>query len=167
MLHAHSLQSCSTLWTIAYQAPLSLGFFRQQYWSGLPCPPPGNLPDPGIEPQSHVSFIGRLVLYHCHHLGSPKFLNLIQINKSILLNKSKGSIKCKIKQKRLTDKLFLSRCENLLLPIWKERAYQLVFSDFSYILMLPLLSKTVLLIRMRFYLWRSSLGHPVKSGSLI
>ena len=38
------------LWIIACQAPLSMGFFRQEYWSGLPCPPPGDLPDPGIEP---------------------------------------------------------------------------------------------------------------------
>ena len=34
------------------QAPLSMGFSRQEYWSGLPCPPPGDLPDPGIEPRS-------------------------------------------------------------------------------------------------------------------
>ena len=34
------------------QAPLSMGFFRQEYWSGLPCPPPGDLPDPGIKPTS-------------------------------------------------------------------------------------------------------------------
>ena len=37
---------------IARQAPLSLGFSRQQYWSGLPCPSPGDLPNPGIEPRS-------------------------------------------------------------------------------------------------------------------
>ena len=37
----------ATLWTVAHQAPLSMGFFRQEYWSGLPCPPPGDLPDPG------------------------------------------------------------------------------------------------------------------------
>ena len=42
----------ATLWTVALQAPLSMGFFRQEYWSGLPCPPPGDLPDPGIEPAS-------------------------------------------------------------------------------------------------------------------
>ena len=41
-----------TPWTIAHQAPLSMGFFRQEYWSGLPCPPPGDLPDLGIEPES-------------------------------------------------------------------------------------------------------------------
>ena len=44
-----------TLWTVAHQAPLSMGFLRQEYWSGLPFPSPGDLPDPGIEPTSHVS----------------------------------------------------------------------------------------------------------------
>ena len=38
-----------TPWTVAYQAPLSMGFSRQEYWRGLPCPPPGHLPNPGIE----------------------------------------------------------------------------------------------------------------------
>ena len=38
------------LCTVTLQAPLSIGFSRQGYWSGLPCPPPGGLPDPGIEP---------------------------------------------------------------------------------------------------------------------
>ena len=40
----------ATPWTVARQAPLSMGFSRQEYWSGLPCPPPGDLPDLGIEP---------------------------------------------------------------------------------------------------------------------
>ena len=39
-------------WTAAYQAPLSMGFSRQEYWSGLPFPSPGDLPDPRIEPGS-------------------------------------------------------------------------------------------------------------------
>ena len=39
-------------WTVAHQAPLSMGFSRQEYWSGLPCPPPGDLPDPGTDPVS-------------------------------------------------------------------------------------------------------------------
>ena len=42
-------------WTVAHQAPLSMGFPRQKYWSGLPSPPPGDLPDPGIKPASSVS----------------------------------------------------------------------------------------------------------------
>ena len=41
-----------TPWTVACQAPLSVGFSRQEYCSGLPCPPPGDLPKPGIEPRS-------------------------------------------------------------------------------------------------------------------
>ena len=42
----------ATLWTVALQAPLSMGFSRQEYWSGLPFPSPGDLPDPEIEPRS-------------------------------------------------------------------------------------------------------------------
>ena len=41
-----------TPWTAAHQAPLSMGFSRQEYWSGVPFPSPGDLPDPGIEPRS-------------------------------------------------------------------------------------------------------------------
>ena len=51
-------QSCPTLvttWTVARQAPLSMGFFRQEYLSGLSVPPPGGLADPGIEPTSPAS----------------------------------------------------------------------------------------------------------------
>ena len=54
---AQSLQcDClfATLWTVD---PLSVGFSRQEYWSGLPCPPPRGLSDPGIEPASHVSTV--------------------------------------------------------------------------------------------------------------
>ena len=43
------------LWTVACQAPLSMGFSRQEYWSGLPGPPLGNLPNPGIKPSSLMS----------------------------------------------------------------------------------------------------------------
>ena len=42
----------ATLWTVALQAPLSMEFSRQEYWSGLPCPPPRGLPNPGVEPRS-------------------------------------------------------------------------------------------------------------------
>ena len=44
-----------TLWTVARQVPLSMGFSRQEHWSGLPCLSPGDLPDPGIAPMSPVS----------------------------------------------------------------------------------------------------------------
>ena len=45
----------ATPWTVACQAPLSMGFSRQEYWNGLPCPPPGDLPNPGIKPVSPTS----------------------------------------------------------------------------------------------------------------
>ena len=46
---------CVTLWTVACQAPLSMGFSRQEYWSGLPCHTSGDLPNPGIKPMSLMS----------------------------------------------------------------------------------------------------------------
>ena len=46
------IQLFATPWTVAHQAPLSMGFSWQEYWSGLPCPPPGDLPNPGIKPKS-------------------------------------------------------------------------------------------------------------------
>ena len=49
------MSNSSTPWTVACQAPLSIGFSRQEYWSGLPCLPPGDLPSPGIEPASLTS----------------------------------------------------------------------------------------------------------------
>ena len=48
----NSVRLCVTLWTVARQAPLSMGFSRQENWSGLPCSLPGDLPNPGIEPRS-------------------------------------------------------------------------------------------------------------------
>ena len=49
------VQFCAIPWTTAHQAPLSMGFSRQEYWSGLPCPPPGELLDPGVKPASLMS----------------------------------------------------------------------------------------------------------------
>ena len=46
------VQVCATLWTAAPQAPLAMGSSRQEHWGGLPCPPPGDLPDPGMDPVS-------------------------------------------------------------------------------------------------------------------
>ena len=54
-------KSCLTLmtpWTVARRAPLSMGFPRQEHWSGLPFPPPAHLPEPGIEPASLSCFMG-------------------------------------------------------------------------------------------------------------
>ena len=50
--HFSHVQLVETLWTTACQASSSIGFSRQEYWSGLPCPPPGHIPNPGIEAAS-------------------------------------------------------------------------------------------------------------------
>ena len=55
LIHFGRVKLFATLWTIAYQALLSMGFSRQEYWSGWPCPPPGDLPNPGIKPMSLTS----------------------------------------------------------------------------------------------------------------
>ena len=44
---------CATLWTVAHQAPLSMGFSRKEYWSGMSFPPSGDIPHPDIEPVSY------------------------------------------------------------------------------------------------------------------
>ena len=49
------VQLCVTLWTVAHQPPLFMGFCRKEHWSRLSCPPPGDLPNPGIEPRSLMS----------------------------------------------------------------------------------------------------------------
>ena len=66
-VHAKSLQSvqlCMTLWTVACQAPLSIGFSRQEYWSGLPFPPPGGLLTQGLN-------LHLLYLLHCQADSLP------------------------------------------------------------------------------------------------
>ena len=60
--HFSYVQLFATLWTVARHVLLSMGFSRQEYWNGLPFPPPGDLPDPGMEPASLTSpaLAGRL-----------------------------------------------------------------------------------------------------------
>ena len=62
--HFRCVQFFATLWTVAYQAPLSRRFSRQEYWSGLPCPPPGDLPTQGSNRISYVPYSFRWILYH-------------------------------------------------------------------------------------------------------
>ena len=85
-----------TPWTLAHQAPLSMVFSRQEYWSGLPCPSPGDLPNPGIKPTSLASpGIGRQILYHCTTWEASQFIILNQLKYKSLLSK------CYVVQSRL------------------------------------------------------------------
>ena len=60
-----------TPWTVAYQAPPSMGFSRQEYWSGVPFPSPGDLPHPGIELVFLLSSALQVILYPLTYQGSP------------------------------------------------------------------------------------------------
>ena len=64
------MSDSATPWNLACQAPLSMGFSRQKYWNGLPCPPPGDFSDPGIEPESHVALALHMVSLPLSYQGS-------------------------------------------------------------------------------------------------
>ena len=67
--------SAATPWTVVHQAPLSLGFSRQEYCRGLPIPPPGDLPDPGIEPESPGSPVMAGRFFTTEPPGKPRVQN--------------------------------------------------------------------------------------------
>ena len=83
--HVSHVRLFATPWTVARQAPLSMGFSRQGYWSGLPCPPPGDLPSPGIKPSTVPGKPGQLVILVCkmlmsyqkQGLSSPKMFGML------------------------------------------------------------------------------------------
>ena len=92
--HARSAASvvsdCSTPWTAACQAPLSAWFSRQEHWSGLPCPPPGDLPSSGIKPmESSVSSASQGDSLPLSHRGGPQTYPLPYINQT-----ASGSLLC-------------------------------------------------------------------------
>ena len=72
--HFNHVRLFGTLWTIAQEAPLSTGFPSQESWSGLPFPTPGDLPDPGIEPECSALEVGSLPL--SHQGEAPQFVEL-------------------------------------------------------------------------------------------
>ena len=76
------VQLFPTPWTIAYQAPPSMGFSRQEYWSGLPFPSPGDLPDPEIEPGSPTLQADALP---SEPPGKSKLSVKVSVNKNVLL----------------------------------------------------------------------------------
>ena len=63
-----------TPWAVAYQAPLSMEFFRQEYWSGLPFPSPGDLPNPGVE---HMTPTLQVDSLSAEPQGSPRILEWV------------------------------------------------------------------------------------------
>ena len=89
-----------THWTVACQAPLSMGFSRQEYWCGLPCPPPGDLPHPGIEPESVTSpalvglFFTTSTTWEARHTHPYLTLTNGALVLPILCHQGRGEVRC-------------------------------------------------------------------------
>ena len=79
------LQLFATPWTVPCQAPLSMRFFRQEYWSGLPCLPPGYLPDPGIKLKSPVTAALQVYSLPAEPSGKPWFESSVQFSSCLTL----------------------------------------------------------------------------------
>ena len=84
--HFSHIRLFATLWTVARQAPLSIGFSRQEFWSGLPCPPPGDLLKPGIEPESFMSpaLAGRFFTSRVTWEAHKKYYSSVQFRRSVV-----------------------------------------------------------------------------------
>ena len=80
----------ATPWTVAHQAPLSMGFSRQEYWSGLPFPSLGDLPDPGIEPRSPALQADALT---SEPPGKPRVKQILSYE-VVILNLGTERLKC-------------------------------------------------------------------------
>ena len=79
-----------TLWTVAHQAPPSMRFPKQEYWSGLPFPSPGDLPDPGIEPGSPALWAYALT---SEPPGNESLCCTVKINKTLSINSMSVNLK--------------------------------------------------------------------------
>ena len=82
----------ATEWTVALQAPLSMGVSSQEYWSGLSCLPPGDLPVPGIEPESPGSPALQVDSLPLSHWGSPQEKDSVQFSSVAQLDSSKVNL---------------------------------------------------------------------------
>ena len=71
------MSNSATAWTVALQTPLSMGFSRQEYWSGLPCPPPGDRPNPGIKPGSPALQADTREARYCTYMYSYMHLSFL------------------------------------------------------------------------------------------
>ena len=76
-----------SLWSVAHQAAVSMGFSRHEHWSGLPCPSLGDLPNPGSEPTYHIYFIHLWRGQSAYNYGSPRSIIWEQITKSTFIIK--------------------------------------------------------------------------------
>ena len=110
------VQLLGTLWTVARQAPLSMGFPWREHWSGLPCPPPGDLPDPGIKHESPETPALQVDYLQLSHRGSPKS-PILQLKKK----KFRGNSKEKKKRNWLSWLERFKKPHDLQSGSWRPR----------------------------------------------
>ena len=124
------VQLFATLWTVACQAPLSMGFFRQDFWSGLPFPPPEDLPDLGLNPRLLCLLHCRQILYPLSHEGSPPYPlrthQLVGQNCCQQINSQVGEFNCQkqnhlaYKQHDLTLTIAFQKQHSNTCPKWSQ-----------------------------------------------
>ena len=109
------IQLFSTPWRVAHQSPLSKGLFSQEFWRGFPFPPPGELPNPGVEPLSLSLLCCRWIPYHWAP-GEPAYVG-ITYPKNIFLRTNKCSYakESHWSSNSLLNKMLKSGCESLLI----------------------------------------------------
>ena len=130
--------SFATPWTVAQHAPLSMGFRRQGYWSGLPFPPPGNLPNPGTELESPAFRKDPLPLSHLDSMNSERvnsFLKVTMIGSileprsefqsNILVNNP--SFFLTFSSNQILILLYISRYMHMYIGIWHEKYVGYIF----------------------------------------
>ena len=117
-------QLFATPWTIVCQAPLSLGFSRQEYWSGLPCPPPGDLPNTGIE----LIFPTSPALQEMHSLPLSHRESQMWYLPPVILYKTKHSqVLCYYKLVRQSPECRADHCTHIKVcsgPCWRGWVFQ-------------------------------------------
>ena len=109
------VQLYATQWTIARQAPLSVGVFKQEYWSGLPFLPPGDLPDPGLEPMSPASHAHSLPM-SCSDVVKTPLLTVPGETTRIIPTRLKVPVRAGSQRLRTSSPSFLGVCSLFLGP---------------------------------------------------
>ena len=113
-----------TPWTVARQAPLSMGFSRQEHWSGLLCPPSGDFPNPGIEPASPVVPALWMDSLPLSHLGKPTlWLNHYSITLDLSLNNIKITCSISLSSKKQNQSEIYLRNIGASLAVWWLRLH--------------------------------------------
>ena len=121
---------CATLWTVARQSPLSMGFSKQEHWIGLLCPPPGNLPDSGLKSTSLLSpaLAGRVSTARATWEGHLPLYSLLFSLLMVSLDEQKVLILLStVSFSPFTGITFVS-CQKIFVSILKSQRYSPMFS---------------------------------------